>query len=153
MATSTESHTPGPAAPGHHADEHTARHWTEFAAIMIGLGGILNVIWGIAALSDAKLFQTGTGYSLSELHTVGWISLLVGILMLGAAYSIWNGGDFGKYFGILVAGLNAISALLSIKAEPFWAICVFAIDVLIIYALVHYGGRGLPIGSRGSPTR
>ena len=41
-----------------------------------------------------------------------------------------------------VTPFNAISALLSIKAYPFWGICLFAIDVLVIYALVNYGGSG-----------
>jgi hypothetical protein len=127
-----------------HHDDHTARRWTEYAAIMIMLAGILNVIWAIAALSNSKFFQTTSGYILSDLHTWGWITLVVGLLELAAAYSIWNGGDFGKYFGILVATLNAISALMSIKAYPFWAICLFAIDILIIYALVTYGGRRSP---------
>lgn len=125
-------------------DPQKARRWVEFAAIMIGLAGLLNAIWGIAAISNSKIFQTGSGITLSQLHTIGWISLLTGLLELGAAYSIWNGGQFGKYFGILVATLNSISALLSIKAYPFWGICLFAIDVLIIYALVTYGGSGQP---------
>lgn len=123
-------------------DAQKGRHWTEFAAIMIGLAGVLNVVWGIAAITDTQFFQSGSGITTSDLHTIGWITLLSGLLECGAAYSIWNGGQFGKYFGILVASLNAISVLLSIKAYPFWGICVFAIDVLIIYALVHYGGQG-----------
>ena len=52
-----------------------------------------------------------------------------------------TGGEFGRWFGIVVAMLNAVSALVSIKAYPFWGICLFAIDVMIIYALVSYGGR------------
>jgi hypothetical protein len=28
-----------------------------------------------------------------------------------------------------------------IQAYPFWSLCVFAIDVLVIYALAAYGGR------------
>ncbi len=123
-----------------HGDRDKARRWTEFAAIMIMLGGILNVIWAIAALSDSKFFQASTGYILSDLKTWGWIVLFVGILELIAAWSIFNGGEFGKYFGILIASLSAISALMSIKAYPFWGVCLFGIDVLIIYALVSYGG-------------
>jgi len=30
-----------------------------------------------------------------------------------------------------------------IKAAPAWSICLFAIDVLIIYALATYGGRSV----------
>ena len=33
------------------------RRWTEFAAVMIMLGGILNVIWGIIALTNSNYFK------------------------------------------------------------------------------------------------
>jgi hypothetical protein len=39
-----------------HNGDQTAQRWTEFAAIMITLGGVLNVVWGIAAISDTKFF-------------------------------------------------------------------------------------------------
>jgi hypothetical protein len=66
--------------------------------------------------------------------------LIVGALQIAAAFSIWNGGKFGRWFGIACAGLNAIAALLSIPAYPFWSLTVFALDVLIIYGLAAYGG-------------
>ena len=85
------------------------RRWTEFAAVMIMLGGILNVIWGIIALTNSNYFQA-SGYVVTNLHTWGWIVLFVGILELVAAWSIWTGGEFGRWFGIIVAMLNAVSA-------------------------------------------
>ena len=36
---------------------------------------------------------------------------------------------------------NAVAALTSINAYPFWGITVVAIDVLVIYGLTAYGGR------------
>jgi len=66
--------------------------------------------------------------------------LIVGALQIAAAFSIWNGGAFGRWFGILCAGLNVIAALLSIPAYPFWSLTVLALDVLIIYGLAAYGG-------------
>lgn len=58
-----------------------------------------------------------------------------------AAFSIWQGGGYGRWFGICVAALSAIGALLSIPAYPFWSLAIFAIDVLIIYGLAAYGGQ------------
>jgi hypothetical protein len=82
--------------------------------------------------------------------------LLVGILELVAAWSIWSGGEFGRYFSIVVAMLDAVSALVSINAYPVWGVCLFALDVLVIYALVNYGGRGStahPPATPGHPQR
>ncbi len=114
--------------------------WVVFAGIMIVIAGVLNVIWGIAAINSSSFFTHGS-YIVSDLVTWGWIVLIIGVLELIAAYSIFNGGEFGRWFGILASSLNAISALLSIKAYPFWGICVFGIDILIIYGLASYGGR------------
>jgi len=48
--------------------------------------------------------------------------------------------ELRRWFGILVAALSSIGALLSIPAYPFWSLAIFAIDVLIIYGLAAYGG-------------
>ena len=119
---------------------YTGAGWVTFAGIMIMLAGVLNLIWGIAAISSSGFFVPHAGYIVSNLHTWGWISVAVGVLELAAATSIWSGGEFGRWFGIFAASLNAVSALMTIKAYPFWGICVFAIDLLIIYGLVAYGG-------------
>jgi hypothetical protein len=115
--------------------------WVLFAGIMIALAGALNVIWGIAAISNSSFFVEDTRYIISGLNTWGWIILVLGALQVTAAFSIWNGGSFGRWFGIAVASLNAIAALLAIPAYPFWSLAVFAIDVLVIYGLAAYGGE------------
>jgi hypothetical protein len=120
---------------------HRGTGWITFAGVMVTLAGFLNTIWGIAAISG--FFGANAGYVASDLHTWGWIVLIVGVLELAAAYSIFQGGEFGRWFGILIAGVNAISALMSIKADAAWGICLVAIDVLIIYDLATYGGRSV----------
>jgi hypothetical protein len=115
--------------------------WVLFAGIMISLAGVLNVIWGIAAIGNAHFFVHNTHYMVSGLKTWGWIVLVLGVLQLIAAFSIWQGGGFGRWFGIGVAGLSAIGALMSLPAYPFWSLTIFALDVLIIYGLAAYGGR------------
>ena len=123
-----------------------ARHpggdgWIIFAGIMIGMLGVLNVIYGIAAISTSSFFVQDARYIISDLRTWGWITLIIGIAQLAAGWSIWAGGSFGRWFGIAVASVNAIGALLSISAYPLWTLAVVAIDVLVIYALAAYGGE------------
>jgi hypothetical protein len=123
------------------ADAPTGAGWLLFAGIMLALIGILNVIYGIAAIGNSSFFVNDTKYILSDLNTWGWVMLGLGALQIGAAASTWNGGSFGVWFGIAVAGLNAIGALLSIPAYPFWSLAVFTIDILVIYGLAVYGGQ------------
>jgi hypothetical protein len=114
--------------------------WVLFAGIMIMMVGVLNIIWGIAAIDRSSFFVQDAKYVFSDLRTWGWIILILGALQLAAAFSIWSGGSFGRWFGIATATVNAIAALLSIPAYPFWSLAIFAIDVLVIYGLAAYGG-------------
>jgi hypothetical protein len=114
--------------------------WVLFAGIMIVMVGVLNVIYGIAAIGSSSFFVEDTRYILSDLNTWGWVILILGALQVTAAFSIWSGGSFGRWFGIATAALSAIAALLAIPGYPFWSLAVFAIDVLVIYGLAAYGG-------------
>jgi hypothetical protein len=115
--------------------------WLLFAGIMILVAGVLNIIYGIAAIGDSTFFVNDAKFILSGLNTWGWIVLVLGVLQVFAAFSIWQGGGYGRWFGIFVAALSSIGALLSIPAYPFWSLAIFAIDVLIIYGLAAYGGQ------------
>jgi hypothetical protein len=115
--------------------------WLLFAGIMLLVAGALNIIYGIAAIDDSRFFVNDAQFILSGLNTWGWIVLVLGVLQVFAAFSIWQGGGFGRWFGIFAAGLSAIGALLSIPAYPFWSLAIFAIDILIIYGLAAYGGQ------------
>lgn len=126
-------------------DEPRGAGWVLFAGIMLMLAGILNVLYGIAAIGNSSFFVHDTRYILSGLNTWGWVMLILGALQVAAAYSVWAGNRFGVWFGIAVAGLNSIGALLSIPAYPFWSLAVFAVDVLVIYGLAAYGGQRRPI--------
>ncbi len=109
--------------------------WWVFAAALLLLAGVLNFIWGIAAIGDAKFFIADQKYIISSLHTWGWITLILGVLQILAAFSLASGGGFGRWFGMLTAGLSAIAALLSIPAYPFWSLCIFALAIIILYEL------------------
>ncbi len=146
MATVTDGTRTPPlraARPGYEFDRSTyeGAGWILFAAIMLVVAGALNVIWGIAAVSNSHFFIGSASYILSDLNTWGWIAIGFGALEGLAALSIWRGGAFGRWFGIAVAGLAILAAMMSIPAYPFWSLTLVAIDVLVIYGLVAYGGR------------
>ena len=116
--------------------------WLLFAGIMVLISGILNTIWGIAAIDKASFFVEDERYIIEDLSTMGWVILVIGVVQLFAAFSIWSGGGFGRWIGIIAASFSAVGALLSIPGFPLWSIAVFGIDLLIIYGLAAYGGLG-----------
>jgi hypothetical protein len=117
--------------------------WLVFAGILMAMISILNIIWGIAAIAESDFFVNGARYIFSNLKTWGWITLIIGVVQGFAAYSIWAGGQFGRWVGIGVATLSAIGALMSIPAYPLWSLSIFAVDILVIYGLAAYGGKQL----------
>jgi hypothetical protein len=116
--------------------------WVTFAGVMLLLVGTLNVIYGIAAIGDSSFFVNDTRYIFGGLNTWGWIILVVGVLQFFAAFSLWNGGLYGRVIGLGAAGLSAVGALLSIPAYPFWSLAVFAVDIVIIHQIATRGTEG-----------
>ena len=123
-------------------DSSKGEGWLLFAGIMILIAGILNTIWGIAAIDKASFFVEDERFIIEDLSTMGWVILIIGIVQLFAAFSIWSGGGFGRWIGIIAASFSAVGALLSIPGYPLWSIAVFGVDLLIIYGLAAYGGLG-----------
>lgn len=109
-----------------------------FAACLLMVGGVLNVIYGIAGISNSNFFAHNTHYVFGDLRAWGWATLIVGVVELCASASLFGGGTFGRLFGILVGSIAAIEALLAIPAYPFLALASFALSVWIVYGLAVY---------------
>jgi hypothetical protein len=122
-------------------DESLISGWWVFAGVLLLIAGVLNIIYGIAAIGDSKFFTEHGTYIISGLHTWGWILLIIGVLEMVAAFSLFSGGEFGRWFGIFIASLNAIAALLTIPGSPFWSLSVFALAIIVIYKLAE-GPKG-----------
>jgi hypothetical protein len=111
------------------------------AAALLVIAGTLNIIYGIAGISNAHFYSaSGQHYVLSGVKTWGWITLIIGIIELFAGFSLFRGGLYGRIIGITAASIGAIAALLSIGgAYPFWAVGIFALCVIVIHGLIVYG--------------
>ena len=111
-----------------------------FAGVLLLVAGTLNCIYGIAGISDSKFFVDDTKYVFSSLHTWGWITLLLGVIQLTGAFSLFAGGTYGRVIGISAASIGAIGALLAVGgAFPLWSLGIFALCVIVIHGLLVYG--------------
>jgi hypothetical protein len=114
-----------------------------FAMAMMAIAGIWAVIEGIAAIADSRIYTASAVFVFSNLNTWGWIVLGLGALLLLAAFTLFTGSQFARWFGITAAGLNALGQLFFIQAYPLWSVCMFAASLIIIYALATYAGPRL----------
>jgi hypothetical protein len=111
-----------------------------FAAIMLLIVGTLNVIYGIVALDDANFFVNDTRFILDNLNTLGWVLIILGVIQLGAGFSLMAGNAFGRMIGIVGGSLGAIGALLSIgQGNPWWSLGIFFLCVYVVHGIVVFG--------------
>ncbi len=121
------------------AGEDRGFGWIVFAGVLIGIAGVVNLIYGIAAISESHFYVLNTHYVISSLKTWGWIVTILGAFQMCVAAGIWMRSGWARWSGVVLAGLNAIAQLMFIASEPWLALAVFSLDLLVIYGLVSYG--------------
>jgi hypothetical protein len=146
---STFAETPGDRAQGRSRvearpaeyDESPGYGWVMFAGTMLLMAGTLSIIYGIAAVAKSSFYVANTHFVFSSLNTWGWIVLVIGAIAVCAGIGVYAQAAWAQWTGVAVASLNAIAQLLFIAAYPWLSLAIFAIDVLVIYGLIAYGGR------------
>ena len=118
-----------------------------FAAIMLLVVGLFNVIDGIAAIANSHFFVANAHYVVGDLRAWGWVVLILGLLQLLAGGGVIVGNQAARWFGIAVIGLNLVAQLFFIPAYPFWALTIIAFDVFALYGLCLYGSRANVTGA------
>ena len=108
---------------------------------MLTIAGFFGLIAGIVAVSRSSFYVAGAHFVFSDLNTWGWIIMVAGAVTLVSGLFVLTGSQIARWFGIAMAGLQGLAQLLMIQAYPFWSLCIFAMDLLVIYALAAYGGR------------
>ena len=112
-----------------------------FAGVMLMIAGVLNTLYGIAAIGKANVFVHNARYVFGDLRTWGWFVLALGVVQFLAALAIWRGVSWGRWFGVAPASVNAILQTLWLPAYPILALTILPLDIIAIYGLLAYGGR------------
>ena len=122
-------------------DVDPGKGWVLFAGIMLALIGALNVVYGIAAISDSAFYVRNVEFVIADLQTFGWFLTVIGAVQVAVAIGIWRESELARWLGIAFAAANIIVQFLVVQASPAWAIMVFMVDVIVIFGLLNYGGR------------
>src|SRR5919201_5524746 len=110
------------------------------ASTLLVIVGALNIIYGIGALDDANIFANEKRYIFTNLNTMGWVLIVLGVIQLAGGFSLAAGNTYGRVIGIIGASLGAIGALLSIGGSyPWWSLGVFFLCVWIVHGILIYG--------------
>jgi hypothetical protein len=112
-----------------------------FAAVLLGMLGLFNVIDGIAAIARSSVFIAGAHYVVGDLRTWGWVALILGVLQALASIGVLAGNQVARWTGVALIGLNSIGQMFFIPAYPFWSLMIIAVDVVALWGLCAYGSR------------
>ncbi len=111
-----------------------------FAATLLLIAGTLNIIYGIGALDSANIYANDTRYIFTNLNTMGWVLIILGLIQLTGGFSLMAGNTYGRVIGLVGASLGAIGALLSVGgAYPWWSLGIFVLCVYVIHGLLVFG--------------
>ena len=142
MAVSNVPQQTGAPPQQTYVDEERGSGWVSFAGVMLCLVGTLNMIQGIAAIDNAHFFaRNGVHYIAGNLNAWGWTVLIIGAAEILVGLGVFARNQFARWLGVLAASLNAIAQLFFVPSYPVWSLTLFALDILVIYGLVAYGGR------------
>jgi hypothetical protein len=110
--------------------------WVLFAATVLVIVGVFDVIMGLAALfSDDVFVVSEDGLLVFDYTAWGVIHLVWGIVMVVVGFGLTAASETARWVAILVVGLNTIAQVAFIVAFPLWTILLIALDVLVIYGL------------------
>ncbi len=111
-----------------------------FTATLLLIVGTLNFIYGIGALDGANVFVNDTRYIFTNLNTMGWVLIILGVIQLAGGLSLMVGNTFGRVIGIIGGIFGAIGALLSVGgAYPWWSLAIFALCIYIVHGIFIFG--------------
>ncbi len=111
--------------------------WTVFAAVMLMISGIGNILEGIAQLVNGSYFVTASNYTYNlSVHTWGWIHLIAGIVIFLAGAALLADQTWARVVGVTVASLSLFLNLVYLPFFPIWSIVVIALDAFVIWALL-----------------
>ncbi len=117
--------------------------WLFFAAIVLGIAGIMRIFDAIWAFSyhgalPENLENAIFGHSLK---TYGWVYLVVGIVLIICAGGVIARSQISRWFGIFAGAVMAISAIWWMPYYPVWSLTYIVVGILVIYGLAVYGER------------
>jgi hypothetical protein len=119
-----------------------------FAATMLLIVGVLNIIYGIGALDDANIFVNDKRYIFTNLNTLGWVLIVLALIQLAGGLSLMAGNAFGRWIAIIGGSLGAIAALLSIGGSyPWWSLGIFFLCVYIVHGVFIFGEDERAVGT------
>lgn len=114
--------------------------WTIYAAVWMWILGFFHALAGFAGIVEDEILVATPNYLLQfDVTTWGWIHLILGIVVLIAGFSVFNGAVWARAVGVVVAAVSIISNFAWLPYQPWWSIIMMTAGAFVIWALTAHG--------------
>jgi hypothetical protein len=128
------------------AETRTARNatawfgWVIFAAVMLAVIGLLNVLEGLVALLQREVaFIDGDRLVVVDLTGLGVVMLAFGGLLIATGIGLAARNTVARVTAIVIVALHMLVQVATLGAYPVWSLLMITLDVIILFALtVHW---------------
>ncbi|HTJ32398.1 MAG TPA: hypothetical protein VL738_04150 [Dactylosporangium sp.] len=119
--------------------------WITFAAVLLTVLGVLNILEGLVALIRNQVtFIDGDSLVVVDLTGLGVVMVIFGALLTLCGIGLFTGNPVARIASIVIVALHALTQIGSLGAYPVWSLLMIALDVVVLYALtVHWAPREL----------
>jgi hypothetical protein len=122
--------------------EQKGEGWLVFAAIVLGVAGIMRIFDAIWAFRYHGTLPQNFEDAIfgTSLKTYGWVYAIVAAILIICAFGVLARSQVSRWIGIFAGAVMAISAIWWMPYYPVWSITYIAVGIFVIYGLAVYGG-------------
>jgi hypothetical protein len=114
-----------------------------FAGTILTTVGIFQILAGIAAVAEDKVYVKGVEYVYQfDITAWGWIHMVLGAIAIAVGIGMLLGQTWARVSGIVIAVLGSISAFMFMPYYPFWALALLALYIFVIWSLAQLMSSG-----------
>jgi hypothetical protein len=113
--------------------------WVTFAGIVLLIGAVANLFWGLAALDKAAFLDESALLYSTSLETMGWVALGWSALLLLGGIAMFTRARWAPILGIVLASISCVFWIFTMPVMSMMALTVILIDVSVIYGLAVHG--------------
>ncbi len=116
--------------------------WVYFAAVLMLISGIFELFRGIYSLTNGDFFVASGGQVVLFNTTAwGWVQIVLGIIMLTGAMSLFSGHFWGRLVATVATTLSAIATLIWLPAFPIWGVISLILNIVVLWAVLAHGNE------------
>jgi hypothetical protein len=115
--------------------------WGTFAAVVLIVGGAIDAFHGLQAIigPNTAYLLAKVGIFSIDVRSWGWWHLILGLVLILIGVALLGGARWARITAIVLVAINAVGQITLIDAQPWWALAVLALDIVVIYALTVHG--------------